>query len=123
MLSFVAASLASGGLFGFIIGSVALGGAAYGALFVFRHGLNIVQTGLVALPVWQLSLFVAGALFLVPASVFVFERFLHAEKRIEDRPRLRQCMYAGAGFFALSLLLHYTVAGVWRSLVERWTVI
>jgi hypothetical protein len=123
MLAFVAGSFLSGGLIGFIIGAVAIGGAAYSTLFVFRNGLNIIQTGLVALPVWQLSLFVAGACLLVPASVFVFEKFFHSEKRIEDRARLRQYMYAGAGFFVLSVLLFYTVAGAWRGLVDRWTVI
>lgn len=123
MLALIAGALASGGLLGFIIGSVALGGAAYGALFILRHGLNIVQTGLVALPVWQLSLFVAGAFLMVPASVFVFERFLRAEKRPEDRARLKTFVYAGAGFFVLSVLLRFTVAGAWRSLLDRWTVI
>jgi membrane-anchored glycerophosphoryl diester phosphodiesterase (GDPDase) len=122
-LAFLAGSFATGGLLGFLIGAVAVGGAAYGALYVFRHGLNIIQAALVAVPVWQLSLFVAGALLVVPASVLVFEKFLHAEKRLEDRARLRQYMYAGAGFFVLSLLLRYTVADAWRNLVARWTVI
>lgn len=123
MLAFLAASVASGGLIGFIIGAGALGGAAFGALFVFRHGLNLLQIALVALPVWQLSAFVAGAFLLVPSSVFVFERFFHIERRMGDWQRLRQYMYAGAGFFALSILLRYAAAGAWRSLVERWTVL
>lgn len=123
MLAFLVAAVASGGLIGFIIGAVALGGAAFGALFVFRHGLNLIQIALVALPLWQLSAFVAGALLLVPASVFVFERFFHIERRVEDWQHLRQYMYAGAGFFALSILLRYAAAGAWRSLVERWTVL
>ena len=122
MLVFLAGSLLSGGLLGFIVGAVALGGAAYGALFVCRHGLNIVQIAFVAFPVWQLSLFIAGAFLLVPASIFVFERFFHIEKRMEDWARLKQYMYAGAGFFVLSILLRYTVAGAWRTLLDRWTV-
>ncbi len=32
------------------------------------------------------------------ASVFVFERFFHVEKRMEDWQRLRRYMYTGAGF-------------------------
>ncbi len=123
MLAFLAGSVVSGGLLGFVVGAVAVGGAAYGALFVCRHGLNIVQIGLVAFPVWQLSLFVAGAFLLVPASVFVFDRLFHIEKRMEDWAHLRQYMYAGAGFFALSIFLRFTVAGAWRALVERWTVL
>lgn len=122
-LAFLAGSLASGGLLGFVIGAIAVGGAAYGALFVFRHGLNVIQIAFVALPVWQLALFIACAFLLAPASVFVFERFLHAEKRTEDRARLRLFMYAGAGFFVLSVLLRFTVAPSWRALLERWTVI
>jgi hypothetical protein len=122
MLAFLAGSLVSGGLLGFVIGAVAVGGAAYGALFVCRHGLNIIQVVLIGLPVWQLCLFVAGAFLLVPASVFVFERFFHSEKGTEDWARLRQYMYAGGAFFVLSIVLRYTVADAWRSLVERWTV-
>lgn len=123
MLVFLAGSVASGGLVGFVVGAVALGGAAYSALFVFRHGHNIFEAALVALPVWQLGLFIAGAFFIVPAAVFVFERFLGAEKRLEDRGRLRLYVYVGAGFFALSILLRYATAGAWRTLLDRWTVL
>jgi hypothetical protein len=122
-LVFLAGSFLSGGLLGFIIAAVALGGAAYAALFVVRHGFNIFQVSLVALPVWQLSLFIAGALLLVPASVFVFERFLHVERRSEARARLKYNVVAAAGFFALSVLLRYAAADAWRSLVEKWTVL
>jgi hypothetical protein len=123
MLAFLVASVVSGGLLGFIVGGVALGGAAYAALFVCRHGLNILQIGLVAIPVWQLSLFVAGAFLLVPMSVFVFEKFFHIDKRPDDWALLRRYMYAGAGFFALSVALRYAAAGVWRTLLEKWTVL
>jgi hypothetical protein len=122
MLAFLAASAASGGLLGFLFGATAIGGAASAAVFVFRHGLNLVQIAFVALPVWQLSLFVSAAFLVVPASVFVFARFFHIETAIEDWRRLRRYMYAGAGFFALSILLRYAAAGAWRSLVEKWTV-
>ena len=123
MAAFLVASVISGGLLGFIIGAVALGGAAYAALFVCRHGLNILQIGLVAVPVWQLSIFIAGAFLVVPTSVFVFEKFFHIDKRTEDWARLRRYMYAGAGFFALSVALRYVAAGVWRTLLEKWTVL
>jgi hypothetical protein len=123
MLAFLVASVLSGGLLGFILGAVAVGAAAYCALFVFRHGLNLFQIGFVAVPVWQLCLFVAGAFLLVPASVIVFERFFHIEKRTEDWERLRQYMYLGAGFFAMSIVLRYLTAGAWRALIERWTVL
>jgi hypothetical protein len=122
MLVFLAASVASGGLVGLVLAAGAIGGAAFGALFVFRNGLNLLQIALVALPVWHLSAFVSAAFFIVPASVLVFTRFFHLEKRIEDWQLLRRYMYAGAGFFALSILLRYATAGVWRSLLERWTV-
>ena len=123
MLAFTIASIASGGLLGFLIGAVALSGAAYAALHVFRHGFNIVLISLIAVPVWQLSLFVAGAFVLVPLSVFVFERFFNVERRTKDWELLRNYMYAGAGFFVLSIVLRYATAGVWRELVSRWTVI
>jgi len=123
MLAFLVASVISGGLLGFIIGAVALGGAAYAALFICRHGFNILQIALVAVPVWQLSLFAAGALLMVPMSLFVFERFFHINKRVEDWEHLRRYMYMGAGFFALSVALRYVAAGVWRTLLEKWTVL
>lgn len=122
MLAFLAASVMSGGLAGFVLAGTALGAAAFGAIVVFRHGLNLIQIALVALPVWQLSVFVAAAFLLVPASVFFFTRFFHVEKRIEDWQHLRRYMYTGAGFFALGMLLRYSTADVWRSLLERWTV-
>ena len=122
MVTFLAASLASGGLLGLIVAAGAVGAAAYGAVFVFRNGLNLIQIALVALPVWQLSVLVAAGFVIVPASVFVFARFFHTEKRAEEWERLRRYMYAGAGFFALSILLRYAAAGAWRSLIERWTV-
>jgi hypothetical protein len=122
MFAFLVASVASGGLLGFIIAGVALGGAACAALFVCRHGFNIFQIGLVAIPIWQLALFIAGAFLLVPMSAFVFERFFHIEKRVEDWERLRRYMYIGAGLFALSVALRYAAAGLWRTLLEKWTV-
>jgi hypothetical protein len=122
MLAFLVASVVSGGLLGFIIGAVGVGAAAYAAIFLFRHGLNIFQIGFVAIPVWQLSLFVAGAFLLVPSSVFVFERFFERRTRPEDWEHLRKYMYMGAGFFALSIALRYVTAGLWRTLIERWTV-
>jgi hypothetical protein len=123
MLAFLVASVISGGLLGFIVLGVALGGAACAALFICRHGLNIFQIGLVAIPVWQLSLFVAGAFLVVPLSVFVFEKFFHIDKRADDWALLRRYMYVGAGFFALSVALRYAAAGVWRILLEKWTVL
>jgi hypothetical protein len=122
MLAFLAASAASGGLAGFVVAAAAIGAAAFGAVFVFRHGLNLIQIALVALPVWQLSSFIAAAFFLVPASVLVFAKFFRVEVRIEEWQRLRRYMYAGAGFLALGILLRYATAGVWRSLIERWTI-
>ena len=123
MAAFLVGSIVSGGFLGILVGSVALGGAAYAALFVFRHGINILQIALVAIPLWQLSLFVTGAFLLVPMSIFMFDRFFHIEKRYEEREMLRHYMYVGAGFFALSLLLRYAAAGLWRVLIERWTVL
>jgi hypothetical protein len=123
MILFLVGSVVSGGSVGFLVGSVAIGGAAFGALFIFRHGFNIIQIALVAIPLWQLSLFVAGGFVLVPVSHFVFERFLNVEKDPGDWPLLRNCMYIGAGFFLLSLIFRYATAGPWRSLLERWTVL
>ena len=123
MLAFTVASVLSGGLLGFLIGAVALGGAAYSALHVFRHGINIIQISLVAVPVWQLSLFVAGAFVMVPLSVFMYERFFNVEKRPQDWDLLRNYMYVGASFFVLSIVLRYATAGVWRELVEQWTIL
>ncbi|UCH84252.1 MAG: hypothetical protein JSW50_00770 [Candidatus Latescibacterota bacterium] len=123
MALFLVGSVVSGGLIGFLVGSVAVGGAAYGALFIFRHGFNIIQVALVAVPLWQLSLFVAGGFILVPASQIAYERFLNVERDPNDWPLLRNCMYIGAGFFVLSLVFRYATAGPWRSLLERWTVL
>lgn len=123
MLAFTVGSVVSGGLLGFFIGAVAIGGAAYSALHVFRHGFNLIQISLVALPVWQLSLFLAGAFAMVPLSVFVFERFFNVEKRPRDWELLRTYMYTSAGFFVLSIALRYATAGVWRQLVDKWTAI
>jgi hypothetical protein len=123
MAFFLVGSVVSGGLIGFLVGSVAIGGAAFGALFIFRHGFNILQVALVAVPLWQLSLFVAGGFILVPVSHFVFERFLNVEKDPADWPLLRNCMYMGAGFFILSLVFRYATAGPCRSLLERWIVL
>ncbi|MEJ2720646.1 MAG: hypothetical protein P8181_05835 [bacterium] len=122
MVLFVAGSAVSGGLLGFLVGSIAIGGAAYGALFIFRHGYNILQISLVSIPLWQLSLFVAGGFLLVPVSHLAFQRFLNVEKDPRDWTLLRNCMYMGAGFFLLSLVFRYATAGPWRSLLERWTV-
>ncbi len=123
MALFLVGSVITGGLLGFLVGSVAIGGAAFGALFIFRHGFNILQISLIAVPLWQLSLFVAGGFVLVPVSYFAFERFLNVEKNPGDWPVLRNCMYMGAGFFLLSLIFRYATAGPWRSLLERWTVL
>jgi hypothetical protein len=84
--------------------------------------LRLRWIALVALPVWQLAAFVSAAFLIVPASVFAFTRFFQVEKRIDEWQPLRRYMYAGAGFFALSILLRYATAGVWRLLLERWTV-
>ncbi len=123
MFAFTVASIVSGGLLGFFLGAVAIGGAAYSALHVFRHGFNLIQISLIALPVWQLSLFVAGAFAMVPLSVFVFERFFNVEKQAQEWKLLRSYMYASAGFFVLSIALRYATAGVWRQLVDQWTAL
>ncbi len=123
MAAFLVGSVVSGGFLGILVGSVALGGTAYVALFVFRHGINIIQIALVAVPLWQLSLFVTGAFLLAPMSIFMFDRFFHIERRYEEREMLRHYMYIGAGFFVLSILLRYAAAGLWRVLIERWTVL
>jgi hypothetical protein len=123
MALFLVGSVVTGGLIGFLVGSVAIGGAAFGALFIFRHGFNILQVALVAVPLWQLSLFVAGGFILVPASQIAFERFLNVEKDPDDWPLLRNCMYMGAGFLLLSLIFRYATASPFRSLLEQWTVI
>lgn len=123
MFAFAAASFVSGGLLGFLIGAVAIGGAAYSALYLFRHGFNLIQMSLVALPVWQLSLFVAAAFAMVPLSILAFERFFNVEKRAQDWDLLRNYMYVGAGFFVLSIVLRYATASVWRELVDKWTAL
>jgi hypothetical protein len=120
---FLIGSVISGGFVGFLAGSIAIGGAAFGALYIFRHGFNILQVALVVVPLWQLSLFVAGGFLLVPVSQFAYERFLNVERDTDDWPLLRNCMYIGAGFFLLSLIFRYVTAGPWRALLERWTVL
>ncbi|UCG52787.1 MAG: hypothetical protein JSW58_04335 [Candidatus Latescibacterota bacterium] len=123
MVAFLVGSVVSGGLLGFIVGAFAIGGAAYGALHIFRHGLNVLQIALLAVPLWQLSLFLAAGFLLVPTSQLVFDRFFNVEKDPEDWPLLRNCMYIGAGFFVLSIIFRYAISGPWRSLLERWTVL
>jgi len=120
---FLIGSVISGGLIGFLAGSIAISGAAFGALYIFRHGFNILQVALVVMPLWQLSMFVAGGFLLVPASQLVYQRFLNVERDPGDWPLLRNCMYIGAGFFIMSLIFRYATAGPWRLLLERWTVL
>ena len=115
-------SVVSGGLVGFVVGSLALGGAATGALFLYEHGRNIVQITLTALPPWQLCLLACGALLLVPAATPFFDRFIKSEVPGESRKPLRIYMYAGAVCFVLSVLLRLTAAGAWQRLLQRWTV-
>ena len=122
MAIFLVGSVISGGLAGFVIGSLALGGAATGALFLFEHGGNIVQITLTALPPWQWSLFACGALMLVPAATPFLDRFIKSERTDEGRRALRVYMYAGAACFVLSVLLRMTTAGVWQGILQRWTI-
>lgn len=120
--AFLAGSLISGGMLGFVLGSVALGTAASATLFLFANGYNVLQIALIALPPWQWSVFAAGALLLVPTARPFFDRFLGWERVAEDKRALRLCMYGGAAGLALSLLLRLALAGVLRDLTTRWTV-
>jgi hypothetical protein len=121
MAIFLVGSVISGGLAGFVVGSLGLGAAATGALFLFEHGGNVVQIALTALPPWQWALFAGGALLLVPAATPFFDRFVRSEVKEEDRRPLRLHMYAGAACFVLSVLLRLTTAGAWQQILQSWT--
>ncbi len=119
---FVVATGASGGILAFILGSIALTGAASGALFLFENGVNIVQVAVIAIPIWQWSLFAACASLLVPAALPVFEFLFKAERVMEERRILLNYIYVGAGLFLLAVLLRLATADIWRQAVLRWTI-
>ena len=116
------ASFASAGFLGFVLAAVVVANTAHTALYLLRHGNNIVQTALVAVPLWELSFAVAVVLILIPSGVPLFERYLGDRGVESDRSELRAVMIAGAGLFVLSLVLRIALPGVWRGLLERWTV-
>ncbi|MCZ6767029.1 MAG: hypothetical protein O7D32_08860 [bacterium] len=121
---FLGATVTTGGIGGFVVGSIAIGGTASGALYIERHGYNLIQTAFVAVPIWQWMTLLAGIALLVPASLPFYRRvFPDLDGGIENRTLLKRYMYAGAGLFALSLVLRLTTEGLWRSLIDRWTVI
>jgi len=121
---FLGATVISGGLGGFVVGSIAIGAAASGALYIERHGYNLIQTAFIAVPMWQWMILFAGIALLVPASLPFYRRvFPEADSSTEHQTLLNRCMYAGAGLFALGIVLRLTTAGLWRSLIDRWTVI
>jgi hypothetical protein len=121
MVAFLAGTAISGGLVGFIIGSVALGGAASGALYLFEHGNNVMTIALTAVPLWQWCLFAAGALLVVPTAMPFFERVFGSERVTEERLVLRVFLVTGAGLFVVSLLLRLLLAGAWQALLGRLT--
>lgn len=123
LAAFLVGSVISGGLAGFLVGSVAIGAAASGALFLFEHGNNVLQIALVALPIWQWSLFACGTLLLVPTARLFFDRFLRTERVSEDKQILRAYMFIGSGCFVLSLLLRLSLGGVVRDVILRWTIL
>jgi len=120
---FLVGTAVSGGLIGLLVGSVALGGAACGALYLFENGNNVLQIAISALPPWQLSLFACGAFCLLPTSLPFFERFLKIERVAESKQALLTYLYIGAGFFVVSLILRLALAGMWQHLLQRWTIL
>jgi hypothetical protein len=123
MAVFLAGSVVSGGLIGLIVGSLALGSTAFGALFLFEHGTNVLVIALTAVPLWQWCLFAGGAFCLVPTALPFFERFLKIERVAEARYVLMTYLYIGAGFFLASLILRLAIAGLWHRLLQRVTVL
>lgn len=118
---FFALSLASGGVLGIALTSVALTTTAVGALFLFRHGFNVLQISLVAVPAWQWCLLAAVPFLLVPTSAIFFQRVLGVERDADSLVVSRIQLYVGAGLLATSLLLRVALAGPWRDLLDRWT--
>jgi hypothetical protein len=123
IMAFAVVCAASGGVLGFIPGSIAIGSAAYGALFLFRHGQNVVQISLVAVPLWHLSFLLSGIALLVPMGYPLFKRRFHLATEPEGKRILRILLVSGVGLFLLSLLLRLTTASAWRSILDRWTLL
>ena len=122
MAVFLIGSVISGGMVGLVVGSLAVGGAAVGALYLLEHGQNVVQILLTALPPWQWALFAGGACLLVPAARPFFDRFISHGTTNQPAKPLIVFMYVGASCFLLSVVLRLSIADVWRQLVQGWTV-
>jgi hypothetical protein len=123
LVAFLAGTVVSGGLAGFLMGSVAIGAAASGALFVFAHGNNVFQMMIVAIPPWQWSAFGCAAFLMVPAARPFFDRFVQTERVAEEKRVMVVFMYAGASCFLLSIILRWATAGALHDLVRRWTIL
>lgn len=121
LAAFLAGSMVSGGLLGFILASVAMGTAASGALFLFEQGNNVIQMMIVAVPPWQWTALACAGFLMVPAARLFFDRFVHAERVAEERRVIVVFMYAGGACFALAVLLRWATADAFRNLLLRWT--
>jgi len=120
-LAFTAAALVSGGVLGFILASLLIGGSACGSAYMFQQGDNIFHILVIAVQPWLLCLFAAGIFLIIPAAYPTLHRFLH-KTAPADKKGLLRFVYAGAGLFILSILLRLTTMEAWRALTERWTV-
>jgi hypothetical protein len=120
-LAFTAAAVASGGVIGFFLASLLLAGSACGSAFLFQHGDNIFHIALIAVQPWLVSFFAAGVFLMVPAAFPLLHRFFHKAAPGNKQVLLR-FLYAGIGFFLLSIVLRLATAGTWRALTERWTI-
>lgn len=119
MMAFFAGTAVSGGLLGLILLSVAVESSAWGALFLFEHGTNIIPIALTAIPLWQWLLFVSAEVLLVPVAIPVFERLFKPDRVAEGREVLRRYLIVGGGLFLLSLLLRLSLAGTWQTALRH----
>ncbi len=123
---FVVAAALTRGALALILGGIALSSSAFGALYLFRQGDNIFHILIVALTPWQLCLFAAALLLLVPAASLSFlprHRSAAETKATPDKHLLRLYAYVGSGLFLLSLILRLATAETWRALTDRWTLL
>lgn len=121
-LAFLVLSVASGGAVGFLIASLALSTTACVAIQLFRHGDNLLQMAIAAVPLWQWCALAAIPFLIVPTSALFYQRVVGVEREPEDITIARLHMYFGAALLAGAILFRLTLAGPWRTLLSHWTV-
>ena len=120
---FLVASVVSGGALGLTMASIALTTTAAGSLYLFRHGSNVIQMAIASVPVWQWCVFAAIPFLLVPTSTVFYQRVFGDERDAGAFEVARIHLYLGAGLLASALLLRLVLAGPWRDLLQRWTLL